>query len=120
MTIKQLRSKCDKLWFGILIYKHPRCEVCGVETQQIHHYWHKGSYGHLRYDLDNGIGLCMKHHSVLHFRDAKTIESIIIEKRGEKWNKELLLRARSAPTSFKNVSWYKSKIEILEAIYNKL
>ena len=120
MNIKQLRSKCDMVWYQILMMRHPYCESCGKPSSQIHHYWHKGSYGHLRYDLDNGIGLCMKCHSVLHFRDAKTIESLIVEKRGKKWDKDLLLKARNRPASFVNSKWYKDNLERLLEIYAQI
>ena len=119
-NIKLYRSQADKLWFSILILLHPYCEVCSKPTQQIHHFFTKGSCGHLRYDLENGIGLCMHCHSLLHFKDAKLVESVIIEKRGQEWYNKLLAKARNRPSSFQRVSWYKDNIKKLEDIYNKL
>ena len=119
-NIKLYRSQGDKLWYLILISRYPYCEVCNKPTQQIHHYFHKGSCGHLRYDLNNGIGLCSHCHSLLHFKDAKLIESHIIERRGQKWHDDLLSEARNRPTSFQTVSWYKGHLERLREIYDKM
>jgi 5-methylcytosine-specific restriction endonuclease McrA len=119
-NIKSYRNKADQLWFEVLKLKHPQCEVCGAPTQQIHHFFAKGSCSHLRYGLDNGVGLCMHCHSLLHFRDAKLVESKIIERRGQQWYDKLLLKARERPTSFARVNWYKEHIELLNKIYNNL
>jgi hypothetical protein len=119
-NIKKYRSQADKLWFLILVREHPYCEVCGNPTQQIHHYFAKGSCGHLRYDMENGVGLCMHCHSLLHFKDAKLIESYIIEKRGQKWHDDLLLKARNRPTSFQTVKWYKDNLDKLTVLYENL
>lgn len=119
-TIKGYRSQADKIWFSILYLKHPYCEACSKPTNQIHHYFAKGSCGHLRYDLDNGVGLCMHCHSLLHFKDAKLIESQVIEKRGQEWHDKLLKKARKRPSSFSNVKWFKGHIAILTKIYNKI
>jgi len=117
---KKLRGIADRLWYQIGMLNHPYCEVCSLPAHQIHHFFYKGSCGSLRYDLDNGIGLCMHCHSLLHFKDPKMIESIIIEKRGRKWYEELLLKARKLETYYKNVQWYKDHIERLTKIYNEL
>lgn len=119
-SLKSYRSKADKLWYLILIAEHPYCEVCNKPTQQIHHYFHKGSCGHLRYDIRNGIGLCLHCHAVLHFRDAKLIESYIIERRGQKWADDLLLEARKRPTSFSTVKWFRDHYERLQKIYDEM
>jgi hypothetical protein len=119
-TIKSYRNQADRLWYQILMLRHQYCEVCSLPAQQIHHFFFKGSCGHLRYDLDNGIGMCMHCHSLLHFKDAKLIESLIIEKRGEDWYHMLLLKARDRPTSFSTTKWYKGHIDRLKEIYDNM
>jgi len=117
---KKLRSIGDTTWYKVGMILHPLCEVCHNPTSQIHHFFFKGSCGQLRYDLDNGVGMCMHCHSLLHFKDAKLVESVIIEARGQKWYNELLAKAREKHSSFVTVGWYKAHIERLKAVYDKL
>ena len=117
---KQLRSSADRIWYEILMIKHPYCEACGAPAQQIHHFYYKGSYGHLRYNLDNGIGICMKCHFLLHHQDPKKVEERIKEKRGDKWFEDLKEKSRNRPTSFVSVKWFKDKIDSLNEYYINL
>lgn len=114
------RFIADRLWKEIGMLKQSYCVVCNNKTEQIHHFFYKGSYGHLRYDLDNAIGLCKKCHFVLHHRDPKIIEEAIKAKRGNKWYQDLLLKARNRSSSFVSIKWYKEKIELLTKVYNEL
>ncbi len=98
-TAKQkLRAKADKLWFEKHIEEN--CEVCGCsEYLQVHHFYYKSSYGHLRYDDNNAITLCRKCHFLLHTRDPKLIENKIIENRGKSWYNKLTKQANNRPQS---------------------
>ena len=109
---RKLAKIADKLWFELLI--KPKCEVCGSKAIQVHHYYFKGSYGHLRYDLNNGISLCQGCHFVLHHQDAKRIEERIIEKRGAKWFYQLQKKSRERPVSYQTIEWYNGIIEGLK------
>jgi len=108
-----LRKEADKLWY--LNYLKERCEICGSNYGlQGHHFYYKGSYGHLRYDKDNHITLCMKCHFILHHQDPKTITEKIIEKRGKVWYNRLQARARNRPEgSFLTIAWFKGHIDRL-------
>jgi len=115
MTKKQrLRKQADKLWF--MKYLEECCEVCGsIFGLQGHHYFFKGSYGHLRYNKDNHITLCKKCHFVLHHQDAKKIEQQIIEKRGQDWIDWLEERAKNRPEgSYLTLKYYQDIIEQLK------
>lgn len=114
------RSIADKLWYSIGMLKYQYCEVCSRPTNQIHHYFFKGSFGHLRYDLDNMVGLCKGCHFLLHHKDPHLIEEAIKAKRGEKWYNNLLEKARNRSSSFVSIKWYKDKIEELNNIYKQL
>ena len=72
---QRLKLKADKLWYLKLI--QDECELCDNYAIQVHHFYYKSSYGHLRYDLDNGISLCRGCHFVLHHQDPKKIEDKI-------------------------------------------
>jgi len=113
---KRLRSKCDRLWFEVCL--KPKCEVCGsTGILQVHHFWYKGSYAHLRYDLDNGISLCQGCHFVLHHQDPKKITDQIIAKRGKKWYNKLKKKALERNNiSFQTIGYY---TDILAELKNK-
>lgn len=98
MDTKQ-RNKADKLWFRK--YLQPKCEICGGKAIQLHHYFYKRNYPHLRYDKENGISLCKGCHFVLHYQDSHRIEDKIIAKRGKKWLTALKKKAYNPPKFFK-------------------
>lgn len=107
----KLRKQCDRAYFKKLL--KPECEVCGKPSIQVHHFYYKGSYGHLRYDLSNGISLCQGCHFVLHARDPKKIEEQIIKVRGIEWYETLKKKSRENPQSYQKISYYK---EILKQL----
>jgi 5-methylcytosine-specific restriction endonuclease McrA len=110
---KELKRECDKAWFE----KHceENCEVCGCsEGLQVHHFYYKSGFGHLRYDDNNAITLCKKCHFILHHQDPKKITDIIIERRGKKWHEDLKKRAYEKPKpSFKTKQWYSNQLKSL-------
>ena len=115
MTKKQqLRKQGDELWRFAVIKKWGQDCVCGDPAAQAHHNWYKGSYGHLRYNLDNGVPLCMKHHFIIHHRDPKEVEEMIREYRGEKWYQDLRKIALEKHESYQTISWYEENIKRLQ------
>lgn len=67
---KWLKKECLKLWAEIVKTRTGyKCEFPGCRRSQkyghkidAHHYFSKGAYPHLKYDIDNGIALCVRHH----------------------------------------------------------
>ena len=112
-TIKRLRLIADKLWFARQLKLY--CEAGGGYATQVHHFFYKASYPHLRYDKDNGISLSKGKHFLLHTRDPKKVEALIIKARGKEWLKRLTYKANHPPKNFKtNVGYYKKVIEELK------
>ena len=108
----KLMKQADRLWF-IKLFTGV-CEVCGQPSNQVHHYYYKGSFAHLRYDLENGINICQVCHYIIHFKDNKFINEDIIEKRGKEWYNKLTAKAKVRPSSsFKTVAYYHKIIEYL-------
>ena len=104
---QQLRSKADKLWFQNIFSRNGFCEVCGEIPRQVHHFYPKGLYGHLRYDLDNGVILCMGCHFSHHHRGNPEIHQTIIDKRGKRWHNRLKKRALKRPiSSYQTIKYY--------------
>ena len=111
--LPRLRKIAIKLWFEKCLKS--KCEVCGQPANQVHHYYYKSSYGHLMFDLDNGISICQKCHAVLHWRDPKRIEEQIIAKRGISWYNRLKKRSQQKPVgSYQTKKYYKDIIEKLK------
>ena len=111
---QRLRRKADKLWY--LKYVKEVCEVCGASNcLQVHHFYYKGSFSHLRYNSDNGITLCKGCHFVLHHQDPKKIEDIIRKNRGGLWETRLKKEAYNRPTSsYLTVAYYENIINALQ------
>lgn len=108
---QQLRSKGDKLWFKVCL--KPECELCGNKAIQVHHFFPKGQFGHLRYNIDNGISLCMGCHFRLHHQDP-TIQQAIINKRGKEWYEKLRDISRENPASYQTIAYYQLIIKQLQ------
>lgn len=108
---KRLRSKADKLAYEK--YIKPTCEICGQKATQLHHYYPKSVYNHLRYESENLVSLCMACHFRLTHCD-KRWEDKIREARGEKWFAGLKKKAENRPSSsYLTVKYYEDKIKEL-------
>jgi len=103
-NLKRLRSKADKIWF--IKHLKDKCEICDKPAKQVHHFYYKKNYPHIRYDKDNGVSLCMGCHCFLHMQDPKKIEEQIIKVRGVRWHNRLKKKAYNPPKNFKfNIKW---------------
>lgn len=110
----KLRKIADILWRDIILKKYPQCEICGKLSIQAHHFFGKNSYGHLRYDLNNGIGIDMGCHFAHHHRGDALIHLRIIEKRGSNWIDSLKAQARvRLEGSWKTIKYYEDIIKSL-------
>lgn len=115
---QKLRSRADKLWFGAVLLKYgDKCEVCGEQAVQAHHFFPKSLYPALRYDIDNGVPLCMKHHFLHHHRGDPSIHLAIISRRGKKWLAGLEKKKRDCVMWA--VSFYEKTIARLEDFIKK-
>lgn len=111
----KLRSKADRLWFEKCFIVYGRnCEVCGKPAAHIHHYFPKGLYGHLRYDIVNGVPLCFHCHFNKTHKADPLVHEIIQKKRGKKWLKDLEKKAKvKPPPSYLKVAFYENIIKEL-------
>ena len=111
---QKLRAKCDRLWFKILLNKYPKCEVCSKETKQIHHFFGKHLYSNLRFDLRNGVGLCLGCHFQHHHGGNPTIHQEVITKRGKRWYNSLLKKSKVKLSSYLTIKYYEDIKKALE------
>lgn len=107
----RLMKKADMLWFQK--YLGPKCEICDRDAVQLHHFYYKSNYGHLRYEESNGISLCRGCHFVLHAQDPKKITEQIIEKKGNEWYETLKKKSKEKHESFQTIGYYRDIIKEL-------
>lgn len=92
------KKRCDKLWKEIIKKRAGfQCEYCGKrQNLNSHHIYSRSNFA-VRWDLDNGICLCISHHTFnINFSAHKTpLEFIewVKEKRGEEWYQRLKEKA---------------------------
>lgn len=112
----KLRKTADFIWYQVCL--QPECEVCGKGgVLQVHHFYYKSSYGHLRYCIENGISLCRGCHFVLHHQDPKKIEEQIIKKRGRYWYNRLKKKSQKRPEpSYLTQQYYENAIKVLSLL----
>jgi|TARA_R100000049_G_C1949380_1_gene96097 hypothetical protein len=67
----------------------------------------------LRYEIDNGVPLCVSCHMGIHFSGNPMINEVIKENRGNKWFKSLIEKSKQKAISITTVGWYKDNIEKL-------
>lgn len=122
-TEKQLaKDRCDDLWSELVKMRAGfKCEVCQrKDTLNSHHIYSRANHA-VRHDPDNGVCLCVSHHTFnsrfsAHLTPADFIDWIT-EKRGKEWLTALRIRAKSSigRIDFKLMALYlKKQIETLK------
>ena len=114
--LKRLRTKADKL-FSQICLKGKRCENCGREAQDPHHFIPRSLSSALRYDLQNCIPLCQRCHWLWHNRADGEIYAKIVLGRGKKWADYIKRNRRKEVKT--TVKFYEEAIEKLQAILNR-
>jgi 5-methylcytosine-specific restriction endonuclease McrA len=111
-----IRNKSDKIWYQLLLQDN--CEVCGARASRVHHFFPKGSYSHLRHNLNNGISLCMGCHFKHHIKSDPTIHQMIIQRRGQDWYDSLLQEAMQRPKTITITQLRETQRQLQEALDN--
>jgi len=68
---KRLRAILDRMWSGLILRRDVICKKCTLQPATSPHHIIPRRYTILRWDLDNGIGLCFKCHRIAHDNPAK-------------------------------------------------
>ena len=112
---QRLRDQADGLWKIAVIDRWGNiCESCGKESLTPHHFFAKGLYPELRYEVNNGVPLCSKCHFFHHHKVSPEIHLDVIEKRGKKWYNRLEEKSRENQLSFQTEEWYQKQIQQLK------
>lgn len=66
-----------KLWSNLVKRRDKSCKLCGsIENLEAHHVKSYKDNPDLRFDIDNGITLCLKCHALQHIDDPKSLRLI--------------------------------------------
>jgi hypothetical protein len=88
LTTKPLsyyRNKADKAYQEAGARQNTCCIICGGTYNCLHHFFTKGSSSALRYDLDNGIPICVSCHVKIHKRQDPSMIETILRIKGQDW-----------------------------------
>jgi len=87
---KKLRAKADKIYqqVGRLLYGDTGCLICGGEYCALHHYHPKSTSSALRYNLSNGIPICVSCHCRIHSSDSPILNNAILKIKVIEWADE--------------------------------
>ena len=121
---KKLQKQAYELWkLAVIIRWGSICIVCPNDANQNHHFIPKSRNGLLRFDINNGVPLCQKHHYIVHFSnnpaEVYRIIEIIREKRGRSWCEYMDYNEKKLGHSFNNISWIKEQISKLKEVTQK-
>lgn len=113
---KAIQKKCDRIYQEIGQMINDACLICGGEYSCLHHWVRKSQSTALRYDLENGIPICIKCHCKIHTgQDNMTAGRIIIIK-GNEWFENLERKKRLGLGLNYGVLWYKAQYERLKLL----
>ena len=61
-------SKEYRVWRILVIRRDKKCVICGsIKYRNVHHLNHASYFKNQRFDVNNGITLCGKHHRLFHY-----------------------------------------------------
>lgn len=96
--MKSIDKRLDDAWSLLVkLRANSMCEVCGKSNPlNSHHVWSRRNKS-VRWDLDNGVCLCVGHHIGVKsaHKDPMWFSDWIREKRGSKWYDKMRIRANS-------------------------
>ena len=99
LSEKSKTKKLDKLWSEYIKKRaNGRCEMCGsTDYVNAHHIFGRRNFS-VRWDVENGILLCAKHHTFDRFsaHQAPTwFSDWLVEYKSWEWYEELLKKAKT-------------------------
>jgi len=90
---KKLVDKLDQLTSQIVrLYEHGKCEHCGKEATQVHHYFTRSRYS-VRWDFDNLLAVCFGCHTFWCHKYFEECRDYLISRIGEESFSKLKLKS---------------------------
>jgi len=108
-----IKTKLDKLWsLAVKAKAGGKCELCfSVGALNSHHIFSRRFMG-TRFDVSNGVCLCIGHHFEAH-QKSSVFTLKILKKRGDAWHDALQLKSQKIT---KNLDDKLIEIELKEII----
>jgi 5-methylcytosine-specific restriction endonuclease McrA len=111
---QKLKEECVSLAMKIYLIENPKCEICGMPAETVHHFIRQSRSNHLRCDKKNLVAICNKCHARIHIGQEEAIITLQIRKRrGATWEKYILIN-KQIKIKDDMFYWKKKKI-LLEA-----
>jgi len=119
--IEIARDAADAVWKIVVkaVYGD-LCEVCQKPAGPPHHFFPKGNYGHMRYNVKNGVPLCVGCHFRHHHTFDPSIHQAIVQKRGKAWYNKLLEESKNRKANYRNVGWFEENKKRLTAKLSRI
>lgn len=91
---RKLMSDNDKLYQEIGRLQNNKCffTPCNEPYSCLHHFVRKSQSLNTRYDFDNGIPICNKHHCAIHQSQNSEVEGRLVIEKGKKWFDDLMVK----------------------------
>jgi len=114
---KTQKSSLDRLWQKKILERDQKCRVCGSSNGVVGHHIFSRNNMNVRWDLDNGVLLCCKHHNLSNDWSAHSTYEVFfqwLEKTmGEKWIDDLYKKSLKVA---KNLDYKKVKESLDEML----
>jgi len=112
---KYLEKEAMELWQLACAKKWgEKCAICGMPANTFHHFIPKSRSTLLKYDVENGVPLCLKHHYIIHFsKNPAEIHRLVDKirtKRGKKWCEYIDKKEKSKEGGFNTIKWLETII----------
>jgi len=120
---QRLKNQADKLWHiagikewgNVCFFQNSskKAKAHRTHTETGHHYFRKGLYSQLRYDLDNFVPVCWP----CHYKMEKIDNTMLIDirdARGKKWYLGLRKKSQKLKPSYQTVAYYEDIIKKLQ------
>lgn len=117
-TLKKLQKTADKLWQDVIRKLYIECIVCGAPLKLGHHFFAKHLSNNLRYNIENGVPICVKCHFKHHRSEDPIVLITVYKKWGEEWFNRLLSISRTKVKT--NRDYYERIINELQAKLKEL
>jgi hypothetical protein len=109
-----LKKTADRLYQELGRKINDHCLVCGGDYSCLHHFVKKSQSTALRYDIENGIPICVRCHCGIHQGLNDGVVARIAFIKGKEWLDDLEQKKREGAGLYYGKSWYREKIEYLK------
>jgi len=107
---KILEAELEGLWHeGCMEMWGDRCAVCNGQANTFHHFVPRSRSLRLKYDVMNGVPVCQKCHSILHYITKNPLDvyravETIKQKRGQEWV-DYIEKAKEEKGNFRSIKF---------------